>query len=129
MIDLATLVDYDKAIAVLVKVGNLFLMYNRATCFNQHTGEWGDSLTVTQDFNGRSEFRAGLRPGETYKSGDVVIEACKRVYGNDSSPDKMIISVGKARSACDELKSARNPAPPPVPFEVVDTNFPTASPP
>ena len=132
LIDLATIIDYEKATTVLVKVKNMFLMYNRATAFNQHTGDWGDSLTITEDINGKSDLRTGLRPDETYVSGEVVIEACKRVYSdeNENSPDKMIISVGKGGSACDELKVPKKPipAPAPSPPEVV-TPFPTASPP
>ena len=134
LIDLATIVDYEKATTVLVKVKNMFLMYNRATTFNQNTGEWGDSLTVTEDVNGTSDLRTGLRPDETYKSGGVVIEACKRVYGDGNNPDMMVISVGKGGSACDEIRLAKRPASASAPAPVrsppdADTPFPTASPP
>jgi hypothetical protein len=106
LIELAGIVDYNKASTVLVNIQNrLFLQYNRAKDFNVDTGEWRDSLLVTEDVQGESELRAGLSPGEVYTSSDYVVEACKRVNGDDIKPDTMIISVGKGRSLCADIES------------------------
>jgi hypothetical protein len=127
LVHLGGIVEYGNATTVLVDIkSSLFLMYNRAKGFNADTGELGDSVTVTETVNGGSDLLAGLRPGETYTYGNVVIEACKRVY--DGNPDIMIVSVGKGSSLCSTLEV---PAPAPVPSpqvqkaNLVETAYPT----
>jgi len=111
LINLAAFVDYDKTKAnhlVLVTLpGEIFIQYNRAKSFHVGTGEKADMVTIAQSDDSGSNLLSGLSPGKRYEmanyqgSGEkFIVEACRAVTGDASSPDKMIISLGMGSLAC-----------------------------
>lgn len=111
LINLAAFVDYDKAKAdhpVLVTLpGEIFIQYNRAKSFHAGTGEKADTVTVAQSDKSGSNLLSGLSPGNRYEFANyqgsgkkLIVEACRTVTGDASSPDTMIISLGVGSSAC-----------------------------
>jgi hypothetical protein len=115
----AAFADYDLTPEdkyVIIKVGDLYLQYNRAKKMNLETREKANQLTVTQERFEGSELLGGIGANKTDKSnvfelanftkgGDkLVIAVCQTVGGSSISPDYMVVSVSlnEAHCECDD---------------------------
>lgn len=106
LVRLAGVVDYKVSKSdepVLIKLANnIFVQYNRLKEFNSGTGDSWDSLAITQQVNGHSQFLATLRPGESYSHGSTSIQACERVTSSSGGADVMLVSIGTGAPVCDQ---------------------------
>ena len=106
-------VDYDRAKTyepVLLNINNaeFVLQYNRKSRHNIGTREKGNLLTVTEaepKGQAASNMIRGLDVGQEMARNSrqgqrMVIKVCKKVSGNGSSPDALIVSVGNNADAC-----------------------------
>jgi hypothetical protein len=132
-VDLATFVDVSKLISertvehpvVLVKIYDLYLVYNRRKGFNNETGEYPNMVTVVRALDTEeSNLLAGLNEtngNNIYRyvnnnSEHVTIQICERIKGNATSADRFVVAIGIDNLPCaksfasDELDSlSRNP--------------------
>jgi hypothetical protein len=100
-------VDHRKATqqdTVLVKVGNLYMQFNRAKSFNADTGILKDNLVVVREYNPyggkRTSIVAGLNmTNRFYRDWNTVIEVCN-IGQRRNGVDFVDISIGKSRTDC-----------------------------
>eukprot|EP00543_Licmophora_paradoxa_P005864 CAMPEP_0202451146 /NCGR_PEP_ID=MMETSP1360-20130828/9642_1 /ASSEMBLY_ACC=CAM_ASM_000848 /TAXON_ID=515479 /ORGANISM="Licmophora paradoxa, Strain CCMP2313" /LENGTH=827 /DNA_ID=CAMNT_0049069645 /DNA_START=188 /DNA_END=2671 /DNA_ORIENTATION=+ len=135
VINIAAFVDYyltNEGTYVGVKIGNIFLQYNRAKGPNFQTREKRNRLTVTLTTEDESELLAGLNPSSgSYTTSDgVKIHVCSKVQGTDDSPDYMVVSIGYMTTLCPTTSPTDSPIPSPSPSSAptAPTNYPTESP-
>jgi len=147
-IKVAAFVHYDKAAPdepVLVNVGDLYLLYNRAILFNRETEQAKNALTVTRRISSGSKRLSGLLETERFtvnnflgSGNDLVIEVCARVDGGGTNgADIMIVRVGlggTCSEANDQLPTVNTEPPPslsPITSRPVapapDTSVPTGA--
>lgn len=114
LVKLAGVVDYKKAADdeyVLVDIGNnKWIQYNRAKWFNNDSGEYHNTVIISEMQGGGTDVLGTVLPGETLSSGNLKVKCCKRVAGvNDNSADYMLISVGKGTTlACPDSGNDNN---------------------
>jgi len=112
---LATFVDYDLTSPgeyVVIKVGDLYMQYNRAKGMNFETREMRDQMTIAREGQKGSELIAGLdglRTNSTLyfhnnygeNNETLYIAVCGIELGDDlTTPDRMWISVGLNNLDC-----------------------------
>ena len=125
VVTLAPFVQYDSAGRneyIILKVGNLYMQYNRAIDYNADSGEYPDTLVVVRqrDTMQGTDLLVGLDVGEEYKENDgneqITVHVCRRISrGGAFGADILTVSVGYGRSLC----NSRVPTPaPPVPDPV-----------
>jgi hypothetical protein len=101
--------------AVLVRVGNMYIQYNRAKGYNAESNANQDEVTITEaEGSGQVSYAlAGLSVGESYAYPDfdnsghsLIIEVCDMV---ELSFDYALLSIhlddGRQTSACDTPNS------------------------
>ena len=134
VVTLAPFVEYDSAAPneyIVVRVGNLYMQYNRAIDYNADSGEFPDSLVVVRERDNRqgTDLLVGLDLGEDYRENDgnerITVHVCNRIYGGGAfGADILTVSVGYGSSLC----NVRGPTPPAVPVAPTQTP-PAPSPP
>lgn len=119
---LATFVDYNLTSPeefVIIRIGDIYMQYNRAKSFNVHTGKHQDQVVIVHAprINSPSILLAGISAEDPSVSSvfryknftngvDLIIEACEQVYG---PPDYVQMSLhldnGIQSSTCDGIQS------------------------
>jgi hypothetical protein len=141
LIDLATIVDFDKAMThqpVIVAIrDDYYLQYNCAKGFNAETRQVPHTVTVTANIGFAMSLRsAALDTSEplythsnyTGSGRDLIIYVCEQVVGNNEAllPDVMRISIGLDSVAC-EMRPTVSPRPTAIPT-LEPTRVPSTSP-
>lgn len=127
--NLAAFVDVDHTtMPVVLRVGNLYLVYNRAKKYNYQVNEKPDMVTIVKAATPKSVsyMRAGIDDSSgndsyscdaTFEEGvfGVTFEVCKMVYGVGSNKvDHAVLSIRRkgTPSSCAIQKAAPAPTPP-----------------
>jgi hypothetical protein len=106
-------VDYNKSTqndTVLVKVGNLYMQYNRAKSYNAEPGIFKDDLVIVREYNPyggkKTSIVAGLNmTNRFYRDWYSVIEVCN-IGQRRNGVDFIDISIGKSRTDCSSMAQA-----------------------
>jgi Gametolysin peptidase M11 len=118
---LATFVDVDKNTmghAVVVKVLDLYLVYNRRKGYNADTGDFPDMVTIVRQLDSLdSSLLAGLddsteRNMFRYDTGGALpltIQVCDRLDGDATSPDRFTVGIGYDKFPCVSSISSTSP--------------------
>lgn len=117
IVTLAPFVQYDSTASdeyIIVRVGHLFMQYNRAISYNADSGEYPDTLVVVRERDNRqgTDLLVGLDLGEDYRDDDgnerITVHVCDRNYrGGAFGADILTVSVGYGDSLC----NVREPGP------------------
>jgi hypothetical protein len=137
----AAFVDYDKTRRsqseyVLLRVGDLYMQYNRKKSFNYQTGEMPDKIVIVRESRlGTTSLEAGLDVDDrTYFGPEnnegltLMIQVCNQWNGNDSIPDIIEVSIGYGETACVISGPAETGRPSPSPLTEGPTMEPTLRP-
>lgn len=134
-VKLAAFVDYDMTSDehyVIIKVGDVYLQYNRATKFNVDTSEMKDMVTITEFSNHKTNLVAGLNSQSRFwQSNDtqVMVEFCRR---SDVSfkPNYIEISIGQTETDCGNAPTLQPSTSPTLhpPLLPTSTTLPTLTP-
>jgi hypothetical protein len=142
---LATFVDYpltSPSENVVIKVGDLYLQYNRAKGMNFQTREKANQVTIVEDRPKGSELLTGVdgdyfnttlfRKADFGENNETLfIAVCSKYLGdNKTKPDIMFVSIGLDAIDCSAettVAPTESPAPSPSPSKV-PTSVPTESP-
>jgi hypothetical protein len=144
LIDLATIVDFDKAMThqpVIVAIReDYYLQYNCAKGFNAETRDVPNTVTVTANTGFAMSLRsASLDTSEplythsnyTGSGRDLIIYVCEQVVGNNEAllPDVMRISIGLDSVACEMRPAVPTVSPRPTAIPTLEpTRVPSTSP-
>jgi Gametolysin peptidase M11 len=106
-LELATFLDVSKVSygqqVVLVKVFDLYLVYNRQKLYNRDTGDFPDMVTIVRELETQdSDLLAGLNENRgndifRYRRKDeqsVTIQICKRLDGDETNTDRFQVAIG-----------------------------------
>eukprot|EP00977_Amphora_coffeiformis_P021513 scaffold9427_cov175-Amphora_coffeaeformis.AAC.1 len=129
IVTLAPFVQYDSAGRdeyIIVRVGNLYMQYNRAIDYNADSGEYPDTLVVVRERENLqgTDLLVGLDTGKEYREDDgneqITVHVCNRISGGGAfGADILTVSVGYGRSLCNSRIPAQPaPVPPPAPSPV-----------
>lgn len=111
-LELASYLDVSKVpqgLTVVVKVLDLFLVYNRRSDYNVDTGDFPNMVTVVRELDDQnSSLLAGLDDSsassvfryDTGGSHPLTIQICDRIYGDALSPDRFTVAIGYESLPC-----------------------------
>ncbi|GAX21656.1 hypothetical protein FisN_29Hh094 [Fistulifera solaris] len=102
-VKLAAFVDYDGTTDehyVIIKLGNYYLQYNRATKFNVDTSEMRDMVTIVESGDHKTNLVAGLDSQSRYWQSPIgiMIEVCR--VNAFSNPNYVELSIGPSKTDC-----------------------------
>lgn len=111
---------------IVVRIGDLYMQYNRATEYNSQSGQYRDQLVIVRDraIERGTDLLVGLDVREDYKEGnrqeEITVHVCNRFYqGGVYGADILTVSVGYGNSLCNyNNNNASPPRPAPVPAPV-----------
>lgn len=95
---------------VILKLGDIYMQFNRRKGKNAGTREKADEVVLVQGQQGssRSEVLAGLGSGETYSVDGVTIEVCSMNFNSGYDYAQVSIYQKGASSGCKSIKSSGN---------------------
>lgn len=113
LIKIAAFAHYDKTTEgeeyVVVRSGNVYMHYNRATGVNVDTTEYKDHLTIYQAISDGTFLFAALdyetKPlyQRSFSQGTWHAEICDQVFGDGyNTPDYLLVSTGFGESLCSQ---------------------------
>lgn len=120
-VELATFMDVDKVKrdqAVVVKVLDLYLVYNRQKDYNTDTGDFPNMVTIVRELDTlHSSLLAGLDDSSDrnmfrYDSGGartLTIQICDRVGGDAASADRFTVGIGFDEFPCSSVSRSGSP--------------------
>jgi len=129
LVTLAAFVDYDKLASndddrlILVRIGDLYMQFNRAKGFNKDTSEKINQLTVVQEVFKGTELLAGLDDTSnnaifsTVLDGSrLTIQVCRMDIheNNEAVVDEVVVGIGVVPFPCGGAFSSPPPSPQPV---------------
>jgi len=142
-VDISKIYDHDRTYVVVVNVGDLYMVYNRAKDYNDEVQEAKDKVSIVQanstktasvrvitlDTN-RPSYSRQVRLGNGLET--VVIELCREVRGADIDFYSMRIYIEGQVSSCDSSSRIRGgtllmPAPSPEAAPSTLINIPSLS--
>lgn len=102
--------------AVIVRVGNYYMQYNRAKTFNVDTSEKKDSLTIVKYVDSvGTDLKAGLTLEDPiYEDSNLKVQVCQRVGGTYRDAEYLTVSIGKGRTDCSGYDETSEPTPRPT---------------
>ena len=119
---------------IIVRVGDLYMQYNRAIDYNADSGEHADKLVVVRDKGngGGTDLIIGLDAGEEYREGrnrgeEVTIHVCDiQLNAGYRGADILTVSVGYGDSMCNY--NNYNPQPSPSSPTIQSPSSPVSAP-
>ena len=111
LVRVAAFTDYHKTTPgkhfVVVRSGNVYMHYNRASSYNRDTHEYRDHLTIYQKTRDGTYLFAAINYDTNYlferrfSNGTWRAEICSEIISrDDSTPDHLVVSVGFGPSLC-----------------------------
>jgi len=138
-VEIAAFVDYGKLNnddqVVLVRVEDIYLLFNRAKGMNKDTAEKRDQLTIVQEIFKGTELLAGLDSAssifslmlDTYYDRLLTIQVCSMsIERNEDAVDTMVVGIGFENFPCDAMPvSPAEPSPSDKPYTNIWDALPT----
>jgi hypothetical protein len=102
-VKLAAFVDNDMTTDehyVIIKFGNYYMQYNRATKFNVDTSEMRDMVTIVESGDHKTNLVAGLDSQLRYWQSPIgiMVEICR--VNASSEPNYVELSIGQSKTDC-----------------------------
>lgn len=91
---------------VVLRIGNLFMLYNGAKGFNANTGEHQNKLVLVNAYQWETNLLGGLDLNQPFfrqqinDTSSLVVQICSEHSGNDTSAAAFVVSVGYDLSLC-----------------------------
>ena len=113
-VDVSKLQSKQQEEVVVLKVDDLYLVYNRRKGYNNETGELPDMVTVVRALDTEeSDLVIGLnetKGSNAYrytnnKSQLVTIQTCSRHHGNATSADHFVVAIGMDSFPCESYEN------------------------